>query len=125
MNGVLRQVQRVTQGDVTGGQLDLRNERLFRAGREHYGAAPEDLQLELAEEASVIVKEADIRSAGGRDVAGNGGGEKSLAVDESKVVDLAWFQVVVGDPRLDVRACDLQQFVLRNAKKSAHAIQVI
>lgn len=75
-----------------------------------------DLELELAEEARVIVEEADIRRAGGRNVAGHGGGQKRLAIDESKVVDLARFQVLVGEPRLFMRAGNLHQFVLRYAQ---------
>ena len=80
-----------------------------------------DLQLELAKEPGVIMEKADIRRAGGRDVTGDSGGEKRLAIDESEVVELARFQVLVCDPRLHEGARDLHHLVLRYGQQRTQA----
>src|SRR5579884_823280 len=123
VNGVFRQVKRFAQRDVAGGQLDLRCEGFFRAGREHDGAMAADAQLKVAEEARVIVEEADVGSAGRHDVAGDGGGEKRLAVDEREVVDLARFQRLERNARFHVGRRNFHQFIVRDGlAKCAHAI---
>ena len=51
-----------------------------------------DAQLEMAQEAGVVVKKTDVGRARRMDVARNGGGAESLAVDQGEVVDLARLQ---------------------------------
>src|SRR5205823_14631341 len=74
VDGVFRQIERLAQRDVAGGQLNLRRERLLCARRKHHSAVVADAELEVAQKARVIVEETDVGSARRHDVASDGGG---------------------------------------------------
>ena len=63
VDGIFGKVEGVAQGDVAGGQLDLRGKRFFRGRRKHHGAMPADTQFEMAEKAGVVVEEANVGRA--------------------------------------------------------------
>ncbi len=56
-----------------------------------------DTQLQMAQEARVIVKKTDVRGAGRINVSGDAGCAKGLAVDEGEVIDLAWLKLLIRD----------------------------
>jgi hypothetical protein len=103
VNRVLRKVERIAKGDVPGGQFDLRRIGLFGAGRENDGTMVVDAQFEMAQESSIQVKEADVGRAGRLNVPGHGRRQKGLPVDQRKVVDLTRLDLLIRDPRLQVR----------------------
>src|SRR6185437_8956691 len=121
VNGVFRQVEGITQGDVAGSQFNLRNESAFRAGRQNHGAVPAYLQLQVAEKTGIVVEEADVRRAGGGDIARHRGGEESFALNQGEVVDLARLQGLKLHSRLDVGRGNFYQLRLRNRDSRAHA----
>ena len=123
VNGVLRQIERVAQGDVARGQLDLGCEGLFGTRGKNDRAMSADPQLELTQEASVVVEEADVGSAWRIDVSGDGGGEKSLSIHQSEIIDFARLKGLIRDTRFDVRVWDRHQSLspTRRGWLGAHA----
>src|SRR5579859_5243539 len=121
MNGVLRNFVGFAGRALARSQLDLRRKRLFGAGREHYGAVSIDAQFKPAQKARVIVKEARVRRTRRHDVAGDGGGEESLAVNQGQVVDLARLRVLVDKARLRIGRNYLHQLRLGDDQLCAHA----
>src|SRR4051794_30784540 len=99
MDGVFRQIERVSKSDVPRRQLDLRSERFLSARRQYNGAMSTNAQLQLTQKAGVIVEEPDIGSARRIDVPGDGGGEKRFANHQREVVDLTRLERLVGYAR--------------------------
>ena len=121
VNCIFGQIERIAQRDVAGGQLNLRGERFFRGRRQHDRAVTADAQFQLAEEARVVVKEADIRRTRRIDIAGHTGCAKGLAVDQGEIIHLARLKRLKRESRLDVRRRNLDQVIIRNRQVRVHA----
>ena len=63
-------------------------------------------EFQVAQEAGVIVKEANVGRSGRRNVASNRGGKKRLPLNQRKVVNLPWLQRPEGNSRFHVRRWD-------------------
>src|SRR5207244_2964599 len=94
---------------VAGGELDLRGKGLLGGGGEDHGAVSADAKFQLTQEAGVVVEEADVGCAGRIDVSRNRGGQKSLAIHQGEVVDLARLEDAIGNARLDMGVGDGHQ----------------
>src|SRR6185312_4592004 len=90
VDGILRQVEVVAQHQAGGRELDLGQNVLLAAGRQHHGAVFVDAQLPVAEKARVLVEEANVGATGRHNVARQCSGEEGLAVNQGEVVDPAW-----------------------------------
>ena len=121
MHGVLRNFIGLPHRALARGQLDLRRERLLRAGRQHHRPISIHAEFQPAEKACVIVEEAHVGRAGRHNIAGDGGGEKGLAVDQGKIVDLAWLGILVDKARLRIGRNYLYELRLGNNQFCAHA----
>src|SRR4030095_11718191 len=111
VDGVLRDLERVAQLHLLGGELDLRNESSFRIRRKHDGGLAVDSQFEMAQDPRVVVAEADVGGACGNDVPGHGCREKSLPVNQRKIVDLTRDLALERESGLDVSRGDRVQFI--------------
>ena len=120
VDGVLGKIKRIAQGDVAGGQLDLRGKCFFGARREHHGAMAADAQLQVAEEAGVVVEETNVRRARRMDVAGDIGSAEGFAVDEGEVVNLPRLHRGKGKTRLQVGRRDLNQPLVGKCEIRTH-----
>jgi hypothetical protein len=87
---------------------------LLGAGRKHYGAISTNTQFQAAEKTRVIVEKTGVRRARRHNVPGKRGGEKSLAVNQCKVIDFARLGILVRDPRLRVGWRNFYEFVMWN-----------
>ena len=70
VDGILRQIEGISQSDVAGREFDLRRECPLGAGRQNNRPMSVDAQFEVREETCVVEKEADVGCASGRDVTG-------------------------------------------------------
>src|SRR5882757_7279769 len=121
MDRVLRNFVRLTYGALASGELNLRGKGLFRAGRKHHGAISIDAKFQPAQKSGVVVEKANVGSARRHDVPGNGGGEKRLAIDQSKIVDLARLCMLIDQTRLWIRWRYLHQLRVGYQEFCVHA----
>src|SRR5436305_3701 len=103
MDRILWNLVRLTHGALAGGELNLRGKGLFRAGRKHHGAVSIDTQFQPAEKSGIVMEKANVGSARRHDVSSNSGGEEGLAIDQSKIIDLARLRMLIDQTRLWIR----------------------
>ena len=106
---VFGEVERITQRDIAGGQLDLRRKSLLGTGREHDSAMSADAQFEVTEETRVVVKKSDVGRAGWIDIARDIGGAERLAIDQGETVHLGRLSLLECKARLRIRRGNLDQ----------------
>jgi hypothetical protein len=107
VDGVYREIEVVAgHGAAPHGELHADHVRAHGCGGENNRLLSVDPQLEMAEEASVVAEEADLRGAGRHQVTAAGGGKERGAADDRQAFDRVEPRLRVHQLRLGRRLQD-------------------
>ncbi len=84
-----------------------------------------DAQLQMAEEARVVVKKSNVGRARGMNVSGYIGSAESFAVDEREIIDLPRLHRWEGKTRLHVWRRNLNQLLVGKCEIRTHAQRIL